>query len=72
LNADQLIDPLVVVDLVYGSEPTELAATCVGGGAIFVDGLEILVCQGAESFFIWTGLEPPTEIMRDAVREQQR
>lgn len=72
LRADQLIDPLVVVDLVYGTEPTELAAKCMSGGATIVDGLEILVCQGAESFRIWTGLEPPTEIMRDAVRKQQR
>ena len=72
LRADQLVDPLIVVDLVYGSEPTELAATCMSGGATFVDGLEVLVQQGAGSFRIWTGLEPPTEIMRDAVRQQQR
>jgi shikimate dehydrogenase len=72
LRADQLVDPLVVVDLVYGSEPTELAASCLGGGATFVDGLEILVQQGAESFRIWTGREPPVETMRSAVREQQR
>ncbi len=69
LRADQLVDPLVVVDLVYGSEPTELAATCMSGGATFVDGLEILVQQGAESFRIWTGLEPPIEIMRSAITE---
>jgi shikimate dehydrogenase len=72
LSADQLVDPLIVVDLVYGSEPTELAATCMSGGATFVDGLEVLVQQGAGSFRIWTGLEPPTEIMREAVRQQQR
>jgi shikimate dehydrogenase len=71
LRADQLVDPLIVVDLVYGSEPTELAATCMSGGATFVDGLEVLVRQGAESLRIWTGLEPPTEAMRDAVRQQQ-
>ena len=67
LGADQLVDPLVVVDLVYGSEATELAATCMSGGVTFVDGLEILVQQGAESFRIWTGQEPPLEIMRNAV-----
>jgi len=71
LGADQLVDPLVVVDLVYGSEPTELAATCLSGGAAFVDGLEILVQQGAESFRIWTGTEPPVEAMRSAVREHR-
>ena len=71
IRADQLVDPMVVVDLVYGAEPTELAATCMSGGAAFVDGLEILVQQGAESFRIWTGLEPPLEIMRSAVREHR-
>ena len=71
LGADQLSDPLVVVDLVYGSEPTELAAACTSGGATFVDGLEILVQQGAESFRIWTGLDPPVETMRAAVRDRQ-
>ena len=71
LTADQLVDPLVVVDLVYGSESTQLAATCMSGGVTFVDGLEILVQQGAESFRIWTGLEPPLEIMRNAVGEHR-
>ena len=32
------------------------------------DGLEILVRQGAKSFEIWTGLEPPLEAMEQAVR----
>ncbi len=72
LSAEQLIDPLVVVDMVYGSEPTEIAAVCLNGGVTFVDGLEVLVHQGGESFHIWTGLEPPIEIMRDAVREHRR
>ena len=68
LRADQLVAPLVVVDLVYGSEPTELAATCTSGGATLIDGLEILVRQGADSFRIWVGREPPIETMRDTIR----
>ena len=68
LRADQLVAPLVVVDLVYGSEPTELAATCTSGGATLIDGLEILARQGADSFRVWVGREPPIEIMRDAIR----
>jgi shikimate dehydrogenase len=72
IGADQLVDPLVVVDLVYGSQPTGLTAISSRGGATIVNGLEILVRQGAESFRIWTGREPPIEIMRSAVRNQQR
>jgi shikimate dehydrogenase len=33
-----------------------------------VDGLEVLVRQGAASFRIWTGVEPPLGVMREAAR----
>jgi shikimate dehydrogenase len=33
-----------------------------------VDGIEILVRQGALSFARWTGLEPPLDVMRAAAR----
>ena len=71
LRADQMVAPLVVVDLVYGSEPTELAATCTSGGATLIDGLEILVSQGADSFRIWVGQEPPVETMRRTIRDNR-
>jgi shikimate dehydrogenase len=59
------------VDLVYGSAPTELAATCTSGGATLIDGLEVLVCQGADSFRIWVGQEPPVETMRRTIRDNR-
>ncbi|HET6829964.1 MAG TPA: shikimate dehydrogenase [Solirubrobacterales bacterium] len=71
LDADQLISPLVVVDLVYGSGPTELAATCTSGGATLIDGLEVLVRQGGDSFRIWVGQEPPIDVMRNAIRDSR-
>ncbi len=71
LPADQLVAPLLAVDLVYGPEPTELAATCTSGGATLIDGLEILVRQGADSLRIWVGQEPPTEAMRSAIRDSR-
>jgi shikimate dehydrogenase len=37
-------------------------------GAEVVDGLEVLVRQGAASFRIWTGVDPPIDVMRDAAR----
>ena len=56
-----------VVDLVYGEESTSLLRAAEAAGATTVDGREILVRQGAESFRIWTGLEPPLDAMRTAV-----
>jgi shikimate dehydrogenase len=35
-------------------------------GARVVDGLEVLVAQGAASFERWTGMEAPREAMREA------
>ena len=58
----------VVVDLVYGAEPTALVRWAERGGARVVDGIEVLVRQGARSLEGWTGQEPPLEAMRRAAR----
>lgn len=68
LAADGLTERHVVVDLVYGSRATPLAATAAERGARVVDGLEVLVHQGAASLRIWTGLEPPVQTMMRAAR----
>jgi shikimate dehydrogenase len=60
--------PAVLVDLVYGPEPTALVRWAEGSGARVVDGLEVLVRQGGRSLAIWTGANPPIEIMRKAAR----
>jgi shikimate dehydrogenase len=62
-----LVDARVVVDLVYGRGPTPLAGWAAERGARVVDGLEVLVRQGARSLAIWTGREAPLEVMRRAV-----
>lgn len=58
----------VVVDMVYGAEPTALLRDAEASGAAVVDGLEILVQQGALSLEIWTGCKPPLDTMRAAAR----
>ncbi len=70
IRADELDEHLILVDLVYGTEATELVAAGRDRGAAVVDGREILVRQGAISFTIWTGLEPPLQIMRDAIEQR--
>jgi shikimate dehydrogenase len=62
---------LAVVDLAYrtDAQPTALvAAARAAGCSVVVDGLEILVRQGAASFTRWTGLPAPVEVMRAALR----
>ncbi|HEV3046384.1 MAG TPA: shikimate dehydrogenase [Solirubrobacteraceae bacterium] len=58
-----------VIDLVYRTEPTPLLAAAEAQGAGTVDGLEILLAQGALSFELWTGRAAPLAAMRAAVRE---
>jgi shikimate dehydrogenase len=57
-----------VVDMVYGREPTALLRAAEAAGASVVDGLEILVQQGALSLEIWTRCKPPLDVMRSAAR----
>lgn len=66
LRADQIGKYPHVVDLVYSHTQTPLLAAAARAGAHTVDGLEVLVAQGAASFAIWTGVDPPREIMRAA------
>ena len=59
-----------VVDYVYGREPTGLMVAAPAAGARTVDGLALLVGQGALSFTAFTGVPAPVEAMRVAVRSQ--
>lgn len=68
LDADCLSVRHQLVDLAYGPAETELARLARARGAAVVDGLEVLVHQGAASLRIWTGQEPPIETMRRAAR----
>ena len=57
-----------MVDLVYGDRQSKLLQVAGEAGAEVVDGLEVLVHQGAASFRIWTGVDPPIDVMREAAR----
>jgi shikimate dehydrogenase len=68
VNADDLGEYACVVDLVYRDGGTELLRQAERRGCRCVDGLEILVRQGARSFEIWTGRSAPLDVMRRAAR----
>jgi shikimate dehydrogenase len=55
-----------LVDLPYPGSATARAARAAG--ATVLDGLDVLVAQGAASFELWTGVPAPVDAMRAAVR----
>lgn len=68
LDPERFDARIVLVDLVYGATETRLVAEARARSATAIDGLEVLVRQGAESLRIWTGREPPLDVMRAAAR----
>jgi shikimate dehydrogenase len=68
LAEDSFAAGQVVVDLVYGEKTTTLIGAAERAGARTVDGLEILVRQGAESLRLWTDRDPPLDAMRTGAR----
>ncbi|TFH38550.1 MAG: shikimate dehydrogenase [ANME-2 cluster archaeon] len=68
ITADMMRPGLVVFDIVYNPLKTRLLIEAETAGAIIIDGLKMLVLQGAESFRIWTGVEPPVKVMERAAR----
>jgi shikimate dehydrogenase len=67
IEADALGDLACVVDFVYRPGGTALLRAAHERGAAVVDGMEILVRQGAISFESWTGRPAPLDAMRAAV-----
>lgn len=61
-------DGQVAFDLVYTPEETPFLREAAAAGAVAVGGLDMLIHQGAESFRLWTGVEPPLEVMFQAAR----
>ncbi|MCO5220975.1 MAG: hypothetical protein M9947_05240 [Thermomicrobiales bacterium] len=67
LTGDQigaLADSALVVDITY--RDTDLLEAARARGLRTVDGLEMLVYQGARSLEIWSGQTPPVDVMMAA------
>jgi len=63
----RLLNPkLAVCDIVYNPLETRLLREAKAAGARTIDGLDMLVWQGALAFKQWTGREAPFAIMKQA------
>ncbi|MCM1985500.1 shikimate dehydrogenase [Methanococcoides seepicolus] len=69
VSAEQMHSDLAVFDIVYNPLMTKLLQEAETAGARPITGIMMLVYQGAEAFRIWTGREPPIEIMKRTVME---
>ncbi|MBY9013220.1 MAG: shikimate dehydrogenase [Candidatus Lokiarchaeota archaeon] len=71
-----IVDPkllksdLTVMDIVYNPLETKLLSDAKIVGAKTINGLEMLIYQGAASFELWTGRKAPIEIMKLATLKQ--
>jgi shikimate dehydrogenase len=66
LPAAALRSGIWVADVVYNPLETVLLRQARAAGAHAVDGLGMLVYQGVAQQQLWTGREPPGDIMRQA------
>lgn len=55
-------------DLIYHLPKTVFMKAATEGGALAANGLGMLLHQGVKAFQIWTGVEPPIEEMRRALK----
>ncbi len=67
---DRLCAGAIVYDLIYNPSPTQFLKDAQLGGARAIDGLEMLVQQGAAALKIWLDTESvPVDVMRQALRQ---
>lgn len=69
LPIDALPAEAAVVDMVYKPLETAVLARARQRGLTSVDGLGMLLHQGAIAFQMWTGYKPPLEVMRSALND---
>lgn len=60
---------LLVCDLIYNPDKTMLLKVAGMRGLKTLNGMGMLLYQGAIAFELWTGTEPPLEIMREALQK---
>ena len=67
IDPDLLSGFSVVMDIVYAPLATTLLKKAAAAGCRTIDGLSMLLYQGAVQFKIWTGQQPPQDVMREAL-----
>lgn len=68
-DVQQLKKGAIAYDLIYVPNPTLFLQQARSQGCLTIDGLEMLIGQGAAALEIWTGRSVPVETMRHSLRQ---
>lgn len=63
-SPDQLPKDIFVADIIYDPDQTKLLKLAEQAGVKHMNGLMMLIWQGAIAFKIWTGLDMPVELIK--------
>ncbi len=66
---EKLSPEAIVYDLIYIPNPTKFLQQAQVRGAIAIDGLEMLVQQGAAALELWLQQSVPVDVMRNSLRK---
>lgn len=69
IDYESISPSMVVCDVIPNPPRTPFLALAEARGAKTLDGLGMLVAQGAIGFKMWTGLDAPVQVMRQALSE---
>jgi shikimate dehydrogenase len=67
LNLETIRPGMVVCDVIPNPPRTRFLKEVESRGAVTLDGLGMLVYQGAIAFKLWTGMDAPVEVMKQAL-----
>lgn len=69
IQTKSLTADMVVADVIFNPPETRFLREAQQRGCQTLDGLGMLINQGAIGFKIWTGIDPDTTVMREALEE---
>lgn len=70
IDYDTLTEKMVVSDVVFNDPHTLFLQEAEKRGAVTVNGLGMLVNQGARNFTLWTGEEAPIDVMTETLKKE--
>ena len=70
IDYDSIREGLIVCDVVFNPCEPLFLKEAAKHGAVTVNGLGMLACQGALNFTLWTGKEAPLDVMENQLRKE--